>query len=1236
MPSCTVSPRKPRRLARSAAVGITVTIVMTGLAIPMTASADPAPAPAPVSYTTPGSFSTTVPDGVCRVTVDAVGGAGGSATPSASWNGAGARVRGVYSVQPGQSVAVTVAAGGEGKASSNATSGTPGVGGAPGGARGGLSGGGANTSNHAGAGGGGYSELSVAGATLVLAGGGGGSSGGHATAGGRGGDAGLPVGPGVAAGSAGQNGFDGTTGTPSPGGGGGGTATGPGAGGVHSTTSTLDGFPGSGRAGGVGGVDPNSDTAGGGGGGWFGGGGGASTGSQGATANPTNGPAGGGGGGGASYLAPVAPDGSSILGFSSSVGPRLAGTGVGANGSVAVSWGTCLYDLAVAKRVTPTKVVSGSLVTWTVDVTNTSVEPMTRGDLVSLTDSLPGGGATSIVSIATTGGTPTANLASGPMTCSAGPGAAMAATLTCGRPYVLGGGAPDGRRGLDAGETLTIVYSQAITGAPGDYLNTATVTDRARTDNTAEATVTIAPDLDLVDDSSTGNVLGAAVTVPVLGNDAGSPVPGTVRLLDGATPVSSLDVPGQGRWTVDPTSGAITFTPEPGYAGTPTPVSYTAQNSFGQSDTATVAVSYAPEANDDQSLLNPLGTTVLVPVLGNDRGVIVPGSVRLLDGGTPTSALTVPGEGTWRVDPATDRIGFTPDAGFTGNPTPISYQVEGSDRTLDVATVTVTYRPEAAGDVSNGNEIGTTVIVDVLANDSDNLVPGSVRILDGGTPVSSLAVPGQGTWSVDPASGAITFAPEPGFTGNPDQIRYRVEDAAGTAVVAGVEVRYTPVAEPDSSLGNTIGDEVRVDVLANDSDNLSPSTVRILDGADPVTSLTVPGEGTWSVDPVTGAITFAPEPGFLGSPTPIRYEARGIEDTPVSATVTVTYAPAAVDDAALGNAIGTRVTVDVLANDRGDFDPTSVRLLDGGGPVPSLTVPGEGTWSVDPTSGAISFVPEAGFTGDPTPVRYQVTDAIGQVATADVTVGYVPEAVDDTALDIATGAPAVVDVLANDVGSLDPASVRFAANGGTTLLAPGQGTWSIDPATGSVTFTPLVGFRGNPDPVIYRATDATGDTVQATVTVTYIPVAEDDVSTGNVPGAPVTVAVLGNDLGSLDIASLRIIDPATGQAVLSLAVAGEGVWRVNPDGTITFTPEPGFTGGPTSVRYQVANLRGVLTSALVSIDYLAVPPTAGPAAPAGSGGLARTGTELLSALAVGGALVIGGLGILIVRRRPLR
>ena len=217
-------------------------------------------------------------------------------------------------------------------------------------------------------------------------------------------------------------------------------------------------------------------------------------------------------------------------------------------------------------------------------------------------------------------------------------------------------------------------------------------------------------------------------------------------------------------------------------------------------------------------------------------------------------------------------------------------------------------------------------------------------------------------------------------------------------------------ANDDTGTG-TPGNPVTIDVLGNDTgDNpLDPTSVQIIDPVtgNPVTTLTVPGEGVWTVDPTTGAITFTPEASFTGDPTPITYTVDDTDgNTSPPATVTVDYPQAieANDDTGTGTT-GNPVTIDVLGNDTGDLplDPTSVQIIDPvtGNPVTTLVVPGEGTWTVDPTTGAITFTPVhcsltklktddskvisalsscEPFLGNPTPIRYTVTDNQGNVS----------------------------------------------------------------------------------------------------------------------------------------------------------------------------------------------------------------------------------------------------------------
>ncbi|MFJ3959309.1 Ig-like domain-containing protein, partial [Arthrobacter sp. NPDC090010] len=725
---------------------------------------------------------------------------------------------------------------------------------------------------------------------------------------------------------------------------------------------------------------------------------------------------------------------------------------------------------------------------------------------------------------------------------------------------------------------------------PIDY----TVKDRNGKETGAKVTVTYKPEA--ADDESLNNPRGTVVKVPTLANDKGDLDPATVKITDpSGQPVDSLTVPGEGVWTVDPATGDITFTPEDGFTGNPTPIDYTVKDRAGNQTGAKVTVTYVdgPAAKDDESLNNDQGTTVTVPVLGNDTGDLDPSTVKIKDkDGNPVDSLTVPGEGKWTVNPETGEITFTPEEGFTKNPTPIDYTVKDRDGQETGAKVTVTYKPQATDDQSLNNAQGTAVKVPTLANDKGDLDPSTVKITDpAGQPVDSLTVPGEGVWTVDPATGDITFTPENGFTGNPTDINYTVKDRAGNETGAKVHVTYLPQASDDESLNNKQGTAVTVPTLDNDKGDLDPSTVKIMDkDSNPVDSLTVPGEGKWSVNPDNGEITFTPEDGFTGNPTPIDYSVKDRAGNETGAKVTVTYLPEAVNDESLNNKQGTAVKVPVLGNDKGDLDPTTVKITDPSGqPVDSLTVPGEGVWTVDPATGDITFTPENGFTGNPTDIAYTVKDKAGNETGAKVHVTYLPEATDDESLNNKQGSTVTVPTLGNDKGDLDPSTVKIKDKDGnpvSELVVPGEGTWSVNPENGEITFAPEDGFTGNPTDIAYTVKDRAGNETGAKVHVTYLPEAVNDESLNNPRGTAVKVPTLANDKGDLDPSTVKITDPS-GQPVDSLTVPGEGVWTVDPKtGDITFTPEEGFQGNPTDIAYTVKDRAGNETGAKVTVTYL--------------------------------------------------
>src|SRR5690606_22015237 len=157
----------------------------------------------------------------------------------------------------------------------------------------------------------------------------------------------------------------------------------------------------------------------------------------------------------------------------------------------------------------------------------------------------------------------------------------------------------------------------------------------------------------------------------------------------------------------------------------------------------------------------------------------------------------------------------------------------------------------------------------------------------------------------------------------------------------------------------------------------------------------------------------------------------------------------------------------------------------------------------------------------------------------------------------------------------------------------------------------------------YRVTDLGGEETTSTVTVAYQPDARDDVSTGNPAGDPVSVDVTGNDHDDVDPTTVRLIDPATGDPVLTLVGPGEGPWPAAPATAVaTFPPEPGFPGAPTPVRYTALDGDGFEVTATITIGYL-------PAA------LGATGMETLPLILLALLLLLGGgaAGLIGVRRR---
>ncbi len=496
------------------------------------------------------------------------------------------------------------------------------------------------------------------------------------------------------------------------------------------------------------------------------------------------------------------------------------------------------------------------------------------------------------------------------------------------------------------------------------------------------------------DDTSVDNTPAQPATVDVAANDS-NVNPASVAIV-GADPIAGdLVVPGEGRWNVTG-AGKVTFTPEQGFVGDPAPIRYNAadaQGKFGRP--ALVSVDYLPVFSEpDLSFGNPTGETVAIAVTENDSQVNR--RTVALSSGDPRRIVEA-GRGVWTVD-SSGVITYVPEEGVEADPTPISYTVQDvGGNLLPPVAVRVSYAPELQDDESLGNIPGDTVTIDVAENDPTfDIDPTTIAIV-GANSGSDLSVTGEGLWSIDPETAEMVFTPEPSFAGDPAPISYTLSDFDGNAAKpAEVVVDYLPVTRDDESLGHPVGGIVTIDVLENDpSNDLDATSVSIDDARyDKATrSLTIPGVGTWSVDPVNGSITITPLPGVRSPEEPVTYTVLD-DDGNVSEGAQLVIGrlplPVARADESDDNELGTSVTIDVLANDPTDnIDPSTVKIIGADLLTGELSIGDEGDWSVDHTTGAITFKPRPRFDENPTPISYIATDELGvETSPAMVTVTY--------------------------------------------------------------------------------------------------------------------------------------------------------------------------------------------------------------------------------------------------------
>ncbi|WP_402839865.1 SdrD B-like domain-containing protein [Microbacterium sp. GXS0129] len=511
-----------------------------------------------------------------------------------------------------------------------------------------------------------------------------------------------------------------------------------------------------------------------------------------------------------------------------------------------------------------------------------------------------------------------------------------------------------------------------------------------------------------------------------------------------------------------------------------------------------------PKAGDDEKSILPNETATLSPTITPGSGAI--DTIKIIDPvtGEPTdeTTVTVPGEGVWTVDPATGEFTFTPEQDYTGPVTPLEYEVTDTNGLTDRGELKVDIAdPPKAGDESETINPGETATLTPVISEGSTPID-TIKIIDPATGMptdeTTVTVPGEGVWTVDPATGEFTFTPEDGFHGDATPLEYEVTDENGLTDRGQLDVLVNEGPEAGDKGGEVLPGETATLTPTITPGNSPIDTIKIIDPVtgEPTdeTTVTVPGEGAWTVDPATGEFTFTPEDGFHGDATPLEYEVtdeNGLTDRG-QLDVLVHEGPMAGDET---KSIHPDETATLKPDTKPGSTPiVSTKIIDPATGMPTdettVTVPGEGVWTVDPATGEFTFTPEDGFHGDATPLEYEVTDENGLTdrGQLDVLVHEGPMAGDETKSihpdETATlkpdTKPGSTPIVSTKI--IDPATGMPTDE--TTVVVPGEGTWTVDPATGEFTFTPEKDYTGPVTPLEYEVTDERGLTDRGVLQVT--------------------------------------------------------------------------------------------------------------------------------------------------------
>ena len=599
---------------------------------------------------------------------------------------------------------------------------------------------------------------------------------------------------------------------------------------------------------------------------------------------------------------------------------------------------------------------------------------------------------------------------------------------------------------------------------------------------------------------------------------------------------------------------------------------------------------------------------------------LVQSSVFLYDeNGQKVTSLTIANQGTYDLDLVNKTIVFTPLKTFYGPATPVQVGVVDKNGELAVTTYTPVVErvtPTGSGDKTEGlqGQVQEGKVTFTPGHDSVPFPADSTPLFDNGTTVKE--VPNVGKFEVD-ADGKVTFTPDKQFKGETPELELTRVDANGTPVT----VKYQAVVKevvPTSTNATSTGPQ-GLPQTGTPSFQGGDSLVPIDETVEPTfedgsKEKSIPGQGTYTIAS-DGTVTFTPDKQFVGNPAPVTVKRVDKNGTPVTAT----YSP----EFTKVTPTGTGAT----STGPQGVPQTGTPTFQGGDPLVPIdetveptfedgskekSIPGQGTYTIAP-DGTVTFTPDKQFVGNPDPVTVKRVDKNGTPVTAT----YSPEFTKVTPTGTGDKTEGLQGQVQEGKVTFTPGhdSVPFPAdstplfdNGTTVKEVPNVGKFEVD-ADGKVTFTPDKQFKGETPELELTRVDANGTPVTVkyqAVVKEVIPTSTDATSNG-IQGQPqkgTPTFTEGNPLVPIDDTKPMTFED--GQSTKT--VPGVGEYSINPDGSITFTPEKQYVGTPDPVTVKRVDKNGTEVTATYTPTVTKVTPTSTNATSTGPQGVPQTGT----------------------------